>query len=156
MERYKNKDEILSLIEKGLKRKDIAKEFNIHLNLLYYWMLKLGIIPMPIKLCKKCGQDNPSMFHPDKHTICRKCRRNSTTVKKQQMVAYKGGKCERCGYDRCHMALDFHHKDPKEKEAQWRTLRYQKKETIFKELDKCSLLCKNCHTEVHWEWNRER
>ena len=28
------------------------------------------------------------------------------------MVDYKGGKCERCGYDKNISALEFHHLDP--------------------------------------------
>lgn len=27
-------------------------------------------------------------------------------------IAYKGGKCQICGYDKCVGALEFHHLDP--------------------------------------------
>src|SRR5438270_13139423 len=36
--------------------------------------------------------------------------------KKQQAVAYLGGKCVACGYCRCQAALEFHHPDPALKE----------------------------------------
>lgn len=35
---------------------------------------------------------------------------------KQELVNYKGGKCQVCGYDKCNDALDFHHLDPTEKD----------------------------------------
>lgn len=66
-------------------------------------------------------------------------------------IAYKGGKCEKCGYNKCAAALDFHHRDPTQKELNiggkaqtWAWAR------IKAELDKCDLLCSNCHREVHW------
>lgn len=67
---------------------------------------------------------------------------------KRKAVQYKGGKCQGCGYDKCIRALTFHHIDSKQKDfnissstVSW--------ETIRKELDKCILLCANCHAEVH-------
>jgi transposase len=68
---------------------------------------------------------------------------------KKLAVIYKGGKCEGCGYSRCLEALDFHHKNPKEKD--FNISSYQKKSwnTIKKELDKCICLCSNCHRELH-------
>jgi hypothetical protein len=69
---------------------------------------------------------------------------------KQKCVEYKGGKCELCGYNKCNSALDFHHKDPTEKEftiAHARLTTFNEK--IKMELDKCSLLCANCHRETH-------
>ena len=35
---------------------------------------------------------------------------------KEQLVEYKGGKCERCGYNKSMRALEFHHLDPSEKD----------------------------------------
>jgi 5-methylcytosine-specific restriction endonuclease McrA len=31
-------------------------------------------------------------------------------------IEYKGGKCERCSYDRCKDALEFHHINPIQKD----------------------------------------
>ena len=36
---------------------------------------------------------------------------------RQMAVDYKGRKCERCGYDRCNEALEFHHTDPSRKDV---------------------------------------
>ena len=68
------------------------------------------------------------------------------------MVLYKGGKCERCGYDKCEQALHFHHINPQEKDFQLSEL-YNlfgcDLEKGKQEVDKCQLLCANCHAELH-------
>jgi hypothetical protein len=48
--------------------------------------------------------------------------------------------CGRCGYDRCHAALEFHHPDPAVKDGLVRTV---------EEARKCELICSNCHREHH-------
>lgn len=72
-------------------------------------------------------------------------------IRKLKAIAYKGGKCQRCGYDKCVAALDFHHRDPSEKEFQWVRLRRLRWDRVLAELDKCDLLCANCHREVHYD-----
>ena len=69
---------------------------------------------------------------------------------KKWAIEYKGGKCEKCGYDKCIEALDFHHTDstPKDFAISDRNLKLDW-EDIKKELDKCKLLCSNCHREEH-------
>jgi 5-methylcytosine-specific restriction endonuclease McrA len=63
---------------------------------------------------------------------------------------YKGGKCQICGYDKCSRALSFHHLDPSKKDftisARGLTRSWTK---LQEEIDKCVLLCANCHMEVH-------
>ena len=65
-------------------------------------------------------------------------------------VKYLGGKCAFCGYERDITALDFHHKEPDKKEfglsARGLTRSWDK---IRQELDKCLLVCTNCHREIH-------
>lgn len=69
---------------------------------------------------------------------------------KLKSVEYKGGSCEICGYNKCIEALEFHHRDPKEKDFAISTDGNTRSwEKIKKELDKCFLLCSNCHREVH-------
>ena len=87
---------------------------------------------------------------------CRKCI-NAKTVKrgrklKLDCIEYKGGKCQNCGYNKCQAALDFHHRNPEEKDfAICRRYGCRKiNDRIRKELDKCDLLCANCHREEHW------
>ena len=65
-------------------------------------------------------------------------------------VAYKGGRCERCGYDRCMDALEFHHTCPNEKDFSISSKGYTRSWVRVKaELDKCIMLCANCHRELH-------
>jgi len=68
---------------------------------------------------------------------------------KELAVAYKGGKCEICGYNRCIAALEFHHKDPTQKEFGIASKGYTRSwERVKAELDKCQLVCSNCHREL--------
>ena len=68
---------------------------------------------------------------------------------KQILIEYKGGKCQRCGFNKdCASCYDFHHRDPNEKEfgISGKTKSIEK---LKQEVDKCDLLCKNCHAQVH-------
>lgn len=76
---------------------------------------------------------------------------NSRKRLKEKLVEYKGGKCERCGYDKCITALEFHHIDPNEKEFSIGSKDVLSFEKCKKEVDKCMLLCANCHREIHYE-----
>ena len=83
---------------------------------------------------------------------CNKCESELAVLKNQKRklkaVEYKGGKCEICGYNKNISALEFHHLDPNEKDftisgtkCGWNDLQ--------KELDKCIMICANCHREIH-------
>jgi hypothetical protein len=66
------------------------------------------------KDCKKHGK-SMFVFENRGYYRCMKCRVEATARKrrryKQKYVDYKGGKCSRCGYDKCNGALHFHHPD---------------------------------------------
>lgn len=71
-------------------------------------------------------------------------------AKKVRAINYKGGRCSRCGDSRVWV-LVFHHRDPSAKENAitdmiTRTRRWGE---IKQELDKCDLVCENCHREIH-------
>lgn len=69
---------------------------------------------------------------------------------KKQMVDYKGGKCHFCGYSTYFGALDFHHIDPSTRSFGLSMDElYKSWAAIIKELDKCVLVCSNCHREIH-------
>lgn len=75
---------------------------------------------------------------------------------KQKLIIYKGGKCEICGYIKPFPSVyDFHHKDPNKKDfsISGKTWSFEKLKT---EVDKCMLLCKNCHFEIHDKENAEK
>jgi len=72
--------------------------------------------------------------------------------KKIRMMAvnHKGAKCEICGYDRCLDALEFHHLEKTGKDFGISDRGYTRSwDTILNEINKCVLLCSNCHREVH-------
>ena len=74
---------------------------------------------------------------------------------KQEYSLILGGKCEKCGYNKCLNALHFHHKNPSEKlfeitPAIWGKCKTTKSQ-IIEEVKKCMLLCANCHAEIHSE-----
>jgi|SRR5208283_2345367 len=65
-------------------------------------------------------------------------------------VEYKGGKCVKCGYDKCVDALEFHHTDSSLKDFSISDKGYTRSwEKVKEELDKCILICANCHRELH-------
>ena len=58
--------------------------------------------------------------------------------------------CAICGYDKCDNALDFHHVNPQDKKFQIIAKTVLSSSLIVaEELDKCILLCSNCHREIH-------
>lgn len=74
---------------------------------------------------------------------------NSRKRQKERMVYVMGGKCQICGYDKCIEALDFHHINPEEKDFQISSGNTKGWDKVCKELQKCAMLCANCHRELH-------
>ena len=70
---------------------------------------------------------------------------------KERAVEYKGSKCVKCGYDKCIRALEFHHIDPNQKDFHLSAYKVLSWDKIKIELDKCILVCSNCHKEIHFE-----
>lgn len=69
---------------------------------------------------------------------------------KQEAIQYKGGKCIMCGYKTYQGALEFHHIDPTQKDFEISKFsKHTLSDESKKELDKCLLLCSNCHREEH-------
>ena len=67
-------------------------------------------------------------------------------------IEHAGGKCMKCGYNKYPEVLEFHHKDPSQKSfgigQKGLTRSWQK---VKAEIEKCNLLCANCHREEHVE-----
>ena len=82
------------------------------------------------------------------------CRRRAEKARRIQIGlvidSYKREGCSVCGYKRCQRALEFHHLNGTEKEwdvgigSGWRS-----KAKLRRELEKCILVCANCHREIH-------
>jgi 5-methylcytosine-specific restriction endonuclease McrA len=102
-------------------------------------------------ICVKCFRELPeSYIH--QYGICRGCYNRGCTEAarrlKQKCTEYCGYCCSVCGYKKYIGALEFHHTDPKHKDIKIASLR-RTFEKMKKELDKCILLCANCHREEH-------
>lgn len=93
---------------------------------------------------------------PDKRTYAdraeylRKAVSKRRKKLKEMAREYKGNKCVICGYNRCSSALDFHHKDPKKKDFSLSVRGLTRSwDKIKNEINKCVLVCANCHREIH-------
>lgn len=85
--------------------------------------------------------------------MCSKCvnkyKTESGQKKRNYILNIMGWKCYRCGYSEFDVSLDMHHIDLKSKDRNFNSIRYWSKERIDKEIKKCILLCKNCHSGIH-------
>jgi len=118
------------------------------------------------------GKDKYIERHRGKHCTCKQCKKkyvfgeNSSNVRslsicgscvvtnsrrktKQRAVEYKGGKCCLCGYNKCNSSLTFHHTNPENKKHKISTSGSLSWKEVKRELEKCVLICSNCHGEVH-------
>lgn len=69
---------------------------------------------------------------------------------RKDAIAHKGGKCSICGYSKCLSSLEFHHLDNSKKEFGISKKGYTRSwQNVSKELEKCILVCANCHREIH-------
>jgi len=111
---------------------------------------KWKIIEKELKKCKLfCHNCHHKLhFENDKENVYKS--------NKKIFLEFKGliG-CEKCGYNECKSSLDFHHNDKGEKDfiISIITTKYTSVENltekIEKELNKCIVLCKNCHNLEH-------
>ena len=92
---------------------------------------------------------------PDKRTYADRPEYLKRAVAKRRKamrmraIEYKGGKCSRCGYDRCLGALEFHHADGRKDFGISQDRLTRSWSRIEKEIEKCILICANCHREEH-------
>ena len=70
-------------------------------------------------------------------------------AKKIKSINYLGGKCAICNESNL-FKLSFHHRDPNEKGFEYGDYSNSRWTKIQNELDKCDLLCHNCHRELHF------
>lgn len=112
------------------------------------------------KKCRFCGSEFETLPNGGSRQFCFNCvpeglSASERTVKKRQSakkqgVKNLGGKCLKCGETRPYI-LSFHHLDAKEKDnVPSRYIANSQFDLFFKEIQKCGLLCNNCHGEFHY------
>lgn len=104
------------------------------------------------KICKIHGLTEHSLRNDGRYR-CKKCNVDAVKKRRQTLknkaIEYKGGECQNCGYDKYVGALEFHHiNGEKDFGIAYNGYTYSWKK-VKKELDKCILLCSNCHREAH-------
>lgn len=175
-----NKIKMEKYIEEGLSFNQISKETGKSLTTIRYWAKKHNIKSNFVtfseqekveygesRFCPRCKNNvNTKDFYQrrgieNSSTYCKSCTSEQTLERtrnlKSQMVEYKGGCCVRCGYKKYQGALEFHHLDPNEKDFNPSRLKnYSFNEIIKSELDKCILVCSNCHREIHDEMIKQK
>ena len=107
-----------------------------------------------LSLLESILRETPSrMKHPKskRDTINRYSIKRRLELKRK-CVEYKGGSCK-CGYNKCLSAMEFHHRNQNEKDFPVSLMMRASIpwEKIREELDKCDLVCANCHREKHEE-----
>ncbi len=169
------KELLEKLITENVSANKIAKQLDLSLSTVRYWLKKYGLktnyttfkskvknnfSEIDGKTCPMCKiYKTPSEFYfrRDKTNFspyCKPCTGLQTLDRQRKFkadcVEYKGGKCINCGYNKYFGALEFHHLDPSKKDFHIAKARMWKLDNIVKqELDKCALLCANCHREAH-------
>lgn len=119
-----------------------------------------------MKICLECGEElNEEQFYKQvqrsldgnqkwnyRDSICKECRKLYTKKRKvnnkNRAIEYLGGSCKICGIIDSPEIYDFHHIENK-KFALANNLN-KSWENIKAELDKCILLCSNCHRKLHY------
>lgn len=103
---------------------------------------------------KYCSNNCKQKAHYNKH-----CKNNPNTSysqhkradkRKKHFISLKGGKCAVCGYGKNYAALCFHHLHDKSFPLDSRNMGNRSMDSLVKEVDKCQLLCLNCHMEHHY------
>jgi len=109
------------------------------------------------KLCAQCGEPSDTYYCKRCSDISNKKVRERRRETKIDVVKYKGGSCKVCGL-RCASVevYDFHHTYGSKEACISNLLRTRSMDDkdLIEELDKCMLICRNCHRTLHYLANR--
>lgn len=108
--------------------------------------------------CKSKKEEKEFHFKSKEKSIlqsmCKRCMHDKQMyrwrMQKVKAIKYLGSKCRNCEKEDYPIEVyQFHHRDRSSKLESWNTLRLKSWSKIVKELDKCDLLCANCHIIAH-------
>ena len=142
------KEEIIQVLSEEWNIKPAADKLGVGYSTLRKYIKEYGIDHNSRKKQDRSALFNRTKWQSEKVTEFRRKR-------KLDSLEYLGGmKCNRCGYNKPIPAVySFHHIDPSTKDPNFSKMKSNgtKWEDVKAELDKCIVLCHNCHAEVHWE-----
>ena len=95
-----------------------------------------------VKAYKKKHYEENKQYYLDKAKAYRQTCRENLNNYKSSLV------CTKCGENRWWL-LDFHHENPEEKDGEISSL-VGSPSKLKKELEKCIVLCANCHRDLHY------
>jgi transposase-like protein len=163
------RDEIEPLIEEGLTIDRIARRIGVSDTTIRYWLRKYGLRTDPAlkrRAAETARQTEKRRIEQEcpRHGLwihvwtgdrfrCTRCRTEAVARRRRKvksiLVEEAGGQCAICGYDRCDAALQFHHRDPAQKEFSLGVRGVTRGiDKLREEAKKCVLLCATCHAEV--------
>ena len=102
-------------------------------------------------ICRLCNKN--FRHYGDQPRQTNRCGACNTKIRrfraKAAAIKYLGGKCQKCGWHGNQAAIQFHHKNPDEKDFIIGNVANKSWDSIKKEMRKCILLCANCHMIEH-------
>jgi hypothetical protein len=103
---------------------------------------------------KKCSDKDKWRRYYERNPSFHKTRKTLAVQESKDFVDGFKTKCSRCGIEDKRV-LDFHHlRDKVQSVGSLRVGGYSK-ERIIAEIEKCILLCANCHRILHWEERKD-
>ena len=115
-----------------------------------YGRLKNGKISYA-NICVSCVSVENKKWLSENRELYNKRSQQRRWDRKKRAVEYKGGKCENCLGIFPVECFDFHHIDKETKHKDPGLMMTHSDDSLFKELDKCILLCANCHRTEHFK-----
>lgn len=104
---------------------------------------------------KEKAAEKAKKWRDDNLEYRREYQKQYKRERKLKAISYLGGKCQACSGEFHPAVYEFHHIDPSTKDRDPSKMLSLSWERLTSELDKCKLLCANCHRIEHHKNNYE-